>query len=84
MLAEVDRLVSEVGWRAARPVVVSVLAPVRVTGPRGVWRHRLGKRAGARLLAALSELPAQGRLPLATTAKGRTPMSEDRDTEVRS
>lgn len=62
--AEVDRLVEEVGWRQARPVVEAVMAPLRVTGPRGAWRHRMGERAGIRLLAGLRALPAQGRLTL--------------------
>ena len=64
LLAEVDRLVSEVGWSRARPVVEAAMAPVRVTGPRGVWRSRVGKRAGARIVAALSVLPVQERLAL--------------------
>lgn len=64
LLAEVDRAVAEVGWLRARPVVVGVMAPVPVTGPRGAWRRRLGKRTGARLLAELTALPVQVRLPL--------------------
>ncbi|MDA8310236.1 MAG: hypothetical protein M0Z46_06420 [Actinomycetota bacterium] len=64
VLAEVDRLVAEVGWATARPVVEAVMAPVRVTGPRGVWRHRVGKQTGGRLLAALGTLPVQCTLPL--------------------
>lgn len=65
LVAEVDRAVAEVGWHQARPVVVSVLgASVPVTGPRGRWRGLLRKRTGARLLAALAVLPAQGRLAL--------------------
>lgn len=62
--AQVDALVSEVGWTRARPVVEAVMAPLRVTGLRGAWRHRVGKRNGARLLAALRALPVQGRLTL--------------------
>ena len=72
MVAEIDRLVVEVGWRRARPVVEAAMTPVRVSGPRGVWRHRVGKRSGGRILAALSALPAQGRLPLvAASQRGR-------------
>ena len=63
--AEVDRLIAEVVWRQARPVVEAVMAPVRVTGPRGAWRSRVGKRAGAKIIAALAGLPAQGRLDFA-------------------
>ena len=70
--AEVDRLVADVGWRQARPVVAAVMAPVRVTGPRGVWRHRVGKRAGARLVDGLGVLPAQGCLPLHASHPCRT------------
>lgn len=62
--AEVARRVEEVGWRQARPVVEAVMAPLRVTGPRGAWRHRVGKRTGARLLAGLRALPVQERLTL--------------------
>ncbi len=63
--AEVARAVAEVGWARARPVVEAVLGPmVRVTGPRGAWRHRVGKRAGARIVAGLGALPVQGRLAL--------------------
>ncbi len=63
--SEVARLVAEVGWSRARPVVREVLGPlVKVTGPRGAWRHRVGKRAGARIVAALFALPVQERLPL--------------------
>ena len=72
LLAEVDRLVDEVGWRQARPVVAAVMAPVRVTGPRGVWRHRVGRRAGARLVDGLGALPAQGCLPLHASQPCRT------------
>lgn len=65
MLAEIDRLVVEVGWPQARPVAAGVLGPhVRVSGPRGRWRGRVGKRTGARLVAELGRLPAQGRLAL--------------------
>lgn len=62
--SEVDRAVAEVGWRQARPIVEAVMAPVRVTGPRGVWRSRVGKRTGARILAGLRALPVQGHLNL--------------------
>ena len=48
LVAEVDRLVSEVGWRQARPAVAAVMAPIRISGPRGAWRRRVGKRTGAR------------------------------------
>ena len=63
--AEVDRVVSEVGWTRARPVVEAAMAPLRVTGPRGAWRHRVGKRAGGRILAGLRALPVQERLDFA-------------------
>ena len=75
--AEVARAIAEVGWSRARPVVEAVLGPmVRVTGPRGAWRHRVGKRAGARIVAGLGALPVQGRLDIAahprpTVARGR-------------
>ena len=69
--AEVDRLVEEVGWRQARPVVEAVMAPLRVTGPRGAWRHRMGKRSGARLRADLAVLPVQGRLDLGNSTHVR-------------
>ncbi|HVC14459.1 MAG TPA: hypothetical protein VND62_06330 [Acidimicrobiales bacterium] len=71
LLAQVDRSVAEVGWRRARAVVADAMAPVRVTGPRGAWRRRMGKRTGARILAGLSTLPVQGRLPL-NAQPGRT------------
>lgn len=69
LLAKVDRLIGEAGWRQAAAVVEVVMAPVRVTGPRGVWRRRVGKRTGTRLLAALSALPAQQRLPLVQVSR---------------
>jgi hypothetical protein len=64
LVAEVEALVAAVGWHQAAPVVVEIMSPVRVTGPRGAWRHRVGKRTGRRLVAALSPLPAQDHLPL--------------------
>ena len=70
--AEIDRLVSAVGWERARPVVEEIMASVRVSGPRGVWRSRVGKRTGARLLAELGALPVQGRLPLSQPARSVT------------
>ena len=71
--AEIDRLVAEAGWGRARPIVEAVLGPhVRVSGPRGAWRHRVGKRAGARIVAGLAALPVQGRLALgAASQRGR-------------
>ena len=33
VLAEINRLVAEVGWPQARPVAAAVMAPVRVAGP---------------------------------------------------
>ena len=69
LVAEVDRPVAEVGWRRARPVVEAAMAPVRVTGPRGAWRHRVGKRCGGRIVAGLAALPAQGRLPLSQPSR---------------
>lgn len=69
LVAEVDRLVVEVGWHQARPLVEDVMAPVRVTGPRGRWRQRIGKRTGTRLVAALAALPAQQRLPLVPVSR---------------
>ena len=63
LIAQVDAAVAEVGWSAARPVVVSVLGPgVPVSGARGRWRHLLRKRNGGRLLADLAALPVQERL----------------------
>ena len=64
LLERIDELVHEVGWSQARPVVEGVMAPIRVTGPRGVWRSRMGRRTGARLVAGLSALPAQEHLEL--------------------
>jgi hypothetical protein len=63
--AEVGRLVAEVGWERARPIVEAVMAPVRVSGPRGVWRSRVGKRTGRRILAELAALPVQEHLDFA-------------------
>jgi hypothetical protein len=62
--AEIDRLVQEVGWHQARPIVEAVMAPCQLSGPRGAWRARIGKRTGAALVAALGALPVQGRLAL--------------------
>ena len=67
--AEIDRLVAEVGWRRARPVVEAAMAPIRVTGPRGVWRSRVGRRSGGRILAGLARIPTQGRLPLVAASQ---------------
>ena len=69
LVAEGDRAVAEVGWHRARPVVEAAMAPVRVTGPRGAWRHRVGKRTGGRIVAGLAQLPAQGRLPLVAASQ---------------
>jgi len=62
---QVARAVAEVGWARAKPVVVAAMGPVKVAGPRGVWAERMGKRAGARILAELRSFPVQGSLPLA-------------------
>jgi len=78
LLAEVDRAVAEIGWPRARLVVVEVMAPVRVSGPRGAWRRRMGKRTGGRILAALSALPAQQRLAIEPPARTLTVMSRER------
>ncbi len=64
LVAEVNRLVREVGWTRARPVVEAAMAPVRVSGPRGAWRSRVGKRSGARIVGGLAALPMQVSLPL--------------------
>jgi hypothetical protein len=69
--AEVARAVAEVGWTRARPVVEATMAPVRVSGPRGVWRSRVGKRIGARILSALAALPVQERFTLSLVQPGR-------------
>ena len=64
---EVAEAIEAVGWRRARPVVESVLGTVPVTGPHGAWWGKVGKRAGAAILAGLAALPAQprqGALPL--------------------
>ena len=72
LLAEVDRLVAEVGWSRARPVVREVLGPhVLVSRPTGRWRAKVGKRAGARIVAALTTLPVQERLPLDVSQPSR-------------
>ncbi len=76
LVAEVERLVSEVGWRRARPVVEAAMAPVRVTGPRG---HRVGKRTGARLVAALAALPVQQRFPFVASQPSGNVLREARD-----
>ncbi|MHB1554587.1 MAG: hypothetical protein ACYCSX_10780 [Acidimicrobiales bacterium] len=69
--SEVDRLVSAVGWQRARPIVEEIMAPLRVTGPRGVWRSRVGKRTGRRILAELAALPVQERFALSLLQPGR-------------
>lgn len=70
LLAEVERLVVEVGWHQARPVVEAVRGPlVKVTTARSAWRRRVGKRSGGRLLADLAALSAQQRLPLAPVSR---------------
>lgn len=79
VLAEIDRAVRSVGWAAARPVVVNAMSPVRVTAPRGVWRQRIGKRAGRRILAGLAGLPVQQRFPLAASQSGYSVLREARD-----
>ncbi len=77
--AELAPVLAEVGWRQARPVVAAVMTPIRVTGPRGVWCRRVGKRAGARLVAALSALPAPERLPLSLSQPSCSVLREARD-----
>ena len=64
LVAEMDRAVAEVGWTAARPVVMEHLAGYTVSGPHGRWRSTLRKRAGLALLDDLRRLPAQGTLAL--------------------
>lgn len=78
LVAEVDRLVGEVGWHQARPVVETVLGPtVRVTGPRGRWRAKVGKRNGAAILAELAALPVQETLPLMSQRRRSLDPRED-------
>ncbi len=63
--AEVRAAIEAVGWPRAKPLVAQALAPRwHVGGPRGPWWGPVGKRAGARILADLGALPAQGRLAL--------------------
>ena len=72
LLAEIDRLVSEVGWSRARPIVREVLGShVLVSRPAGRWRAKVGKRAGARIVAALTALPVQERLVLDVSQHSR-------------
>ena len=72
LLAGIDRLVSEVGWSRARPVVREVLGPhVLVSRPAGRWRAKVGKRAGARIVAAVTALPVQERLVLDVSQPSR-------------
>lgn len=64
LLEEIDARIDEVGWRRARPIVTQAIyhaceLPVALHGP---WRYRVGKRNGKRILAALAELPVEGRL----------------------
>ena len=54
---EVAEAIEAVGWRRARPVVESVLGTVPVTGPHDAWWGKVGKRAGAAILAGLVALP---------------------------
>jgi hypothetical protein len=65
LLEEIDRKVDEVGWNPrARLVIEGILYPgafLPLTR-RGPWRYRVGKRNGKKILAALSELPVEGRL----------------------
>jgi hypothetical protein len=66
LLEEIDRKIDEVGWRRAAWRIAEILYP-RQFDPlpltyRGPWRYRVGKRNGKRILAALSELPVEGRL----------------------
>jgi hypothetical protein len=62
--SEIAAAIARVGWRRARPVIVSVLAPVPVSGPHGAWWERVGKRSGTRIPAGLRALSVQGRLDL--------------------
>jgi hypothetical protein len=71
--AEVARAVAAVGWRRAKPVIAQVLGPRwHVGGPRGPWWDHVGRRSGARILAELAALPAQGRLPLRAPERRET------------
>ena len=68
--AEVARLVADVGWSRARPVLREVLGPhVLLSRPAGRWRAKVGKRAGARIVAALSALPVQQTFPLSQPSR---------------
>jgi hypothetical protein len=69
LLEEIDAYIAEVGWRRAREVIAETIYPselgasdLPVIAKRGPWRYRVGKRNGKRILAALSELPVEGRL----------------------
>ena len=59
--------------RELRDAAAEAMSPVRVSGPCGAWRRRMGKRAGARILAGLSALPVQGRLPPSLSTMSETP-----------
>jgi hypothetical protein len=48
-------------WRIAEILYPRQFDPLPLTY-RGPWRYRVGKRNGKRILAALSELPVEGRL----------------------
>jgi hypothetical protein len=67
--SEIAHAIEEVGWRRAKPVVATVLAPRwHVGGPKGQWWEHVGKRSGARILAGLKSLPVQSHFDLSTTA----------------
>ncbi len=65
---EIDALITEIGWRKAKPVVEMVMG-VEIPRQRGSWWRLVGKRKAKALLIALKSIPAstpvheaQGRL----------------------
>jgi hypothetical protein len=66
LLEEIDELIRKVGWDRAQMEVAHVVygmpqvpSPLRQHGP---WRHKIGKRNGTKLIAALGQYDYQEKL----------------------
>lgn len=50
---DIDTLISQLGWKTARPIVETYIGVPAGPSQRGAWWSRVGKRNGAHLLEAL-------------------------------
>jgi hypothetical protein len=69
--AQIAAAIEQIGWRTARPLVIAIVGHAH-GGRHGGWWHKVGKRNGTKLLAALHAVPLQPTLFDETTGTEAT------------